>query len=73
VELSAAHAVFRSANELAENAVKLRLDAVQSADVELARQASAAASGALMLLGRGRADLDAAVRPPSLGAFVPQP
>ena len=72
-ELSAAHAILRSAYELAENAVKLRLDAAAAADVELARQAAAAASGALMLLARGRADIAAALRPPVLGGLVSQP
>lgn len=71
-ELAAIHAVFRSAYELAENAVQLRLDAITAADVALARQASAAASGALMLLGRGRADLEAALRPPSPVPLVSQ-
>ena len=71
-ELVAIHAVFRSAYELAENAVQLRLDAVAAADVALARQASAAASGALMLLGRGRADLEAALRPPASMRLVSQ-
>src|SRR5690606_27590629 len=47
-----AHEVFRSAYALAENAVKLRRDAVEHADLDLARQASAAAAGALMLFER---------------------
>jgi hypothetical protein len=63
-EIEAVHAVFRSAYSLAENAVQLRMDAARAADVDLARQAAAAASGALMLLGRARADLDAALQPP---------
>lgn len=62
--LAAVHAAFRSAYTLAENAVRLRQDAVEAGDVDLARQASAAASGALMLLERGRADLRAALEPP---------
>ena len=73
LELQAVHAVLRSAYELAENAVRLRLEAVTAADVELAKQASAAASGALMLLDRGRADLDLALRPPVLAGLVSQP
>ncbi len=64
VELAPVHAVLRSAFTLAENAVQLRLDAAHAADVELARQAAAAASGAMMLLGRGRADLQAALQSP---------
>ena len=63
-QLAAVHAVFQSAYSLAQNAVQLRRDAVEVADVDLARQASAAASGALMLLDRARTDLDAALEPP---------
>jgi len=63
-ELANVHAIFRSAYELAESAVQLRLDAAAAADVELATRASSAASGALMLLTRARADLEAAMRPP---------
>jgi hypothetical protein len=63
-QLAAIHAAFRSAYTLAANAVQLRRDAVQVADVDLARQASAAASGALMLLERARVDLDGALVPP---------
>jgi hypothetical protein len=62
--LAAVHAGLRSAYALAENAVQLRRDAVEAADVDRARQASAAASGALMLLERARADLRAALEPP---------
>ena len=64
LELAPVHALFRSAYSLAGNAVQLRLDAAAAADVELARQAAAAASGAMMLLERGRADLAAALKPP---------
>ena len=63
-QLAAVHAAFRSAYTLAVNAVQLRRDAVEAADVELARQASAAASGALMLLDRAREDLRTALEPP---------
>jgi hypothetical protein len=63
-EIAAVHAVFRSAYSLAESAVQLRMDAARAADVDLARQAGAAASGALMLLSRARADLDVALQPP---------
>jgi hypothetical protein len=62
--LAAVHASLRSAFTLAENAVQLRRTAVEIADVDVARQASAAASGALMLLERARADLRAALQPP---------
>ena len=63
-ELASVHALFRSAFTLAANAVRLRLDAAAAADVELARQAAAAASGAMMLLDRARADLAALLKPP---------
>jgi hypothetical protein len=63
-QLTNVHAAFRSAYSLAANAVQLRRDAIHVADVELARQASAAASGALMLLERARADLRSALEPP---------
>jgi hypothetical protein len=63
-QLTAVHAAFLSAFTLAENAVQLRRDAIDHADVELARQASAAASGAMMLLDRAQADLLEALEPP---------
>ena len=72
-EILAIHSVFQSAYALAESAVQLRLDAVTHADVGLARQASAAASGAIMMLARGRADLDAAMRPPLTARAASQP
>ena len=62
--LAAVDAAFRSAFSLAINAVQLRHDAVQAADVELARRASAAAAGALMLIDRARDDLRVALEPP---------
>jgi hypothetical protein len=72
-EIGAIHAVFQSAYALAESAVQLRLDAVSHADVALAKQASAAAAGAIMMLARGRADLDAAMRPPLTARAASQP
>jgi hypothetical protein len=67
-ELSAVHALFRSAGEMAHNAAVLRLDAVEAADLDLARRASSAAAGAILLLTRARAELDAALRPPAAPA-----
>jgi hypothetical protein len=64
VELVAVHALLRSACEMAENAATLRLQAASANDVDRAQQASSAAAGALMLLAKARADLDAALRPP---------
>jgi hypothetical protein len=63
-ELAAVHALFRSAFSLATSAVQLRLDAAAAADVELARQAAAAASGSIMLLERAKTDLAATLKPP---------
>jgi hypothetical protein len=67
-ELSAIHALFRSASDMAYNAAQLRLDAVEAADLDLARRASSAAAGAMMLLARAVAELDAALRPPTAPA-----
>jgi hypothetical protein len=64
VELVAVHALLRSACEMAENAATLRLQAASDNDLDRAQQASSAAAGALMLLAKARADLDAALRPP---------
>lgn len=72
-QLVAIHAAFRSAYTLASSAVQLRRDAIDVADVDLARQASAAASGALMLLDRARADLRAALEPPLSLRSAPPP
>jgi hypothetical protein len=67
-ELASTHALFRSAAELALNAATLRLDAVEAADLEIARRASAAAAGAIMLLARAKEELEAALRPPIMAA-----
>ena len=63
-ELAGVHAVLRSAYELAESAIQLRRDAIDATDMDLARQASSAASGAMLLLSRARADLEAAMQSP---------
>jgi hypothetical protein len=63
-ELTSIHALFRSAAEMAYNAAQLRLDAVEAADLDVARRASSAAAGSILLLSRAHAELDAALRPP---------
>lgn len=63
-ELVSGHALVLSAWELAENALTMRLRAVAANDMDLARQASSAAAGALMLYDRGRADLTSAMAEP---------
>ena len=55
-DMAGAHALVRSAWELAENAFRLRLESVADNNVEVALQASSAAAGALMLYERARAD-----------------
>ena len=65
------HALFRSAWEMGEQAFSLRLSAAASNDPARAQQASSAAAGALMLLTRARADLDAALARPALAAPTP--
>jgi hypothetical protein len=65
-DLQAIHALFRSAWTMAEQAFALRLSAAAGNDAVRAQQASSAAAGALMLLGRARADLDAALIRPTL-------
>ena len=64
-ELLAGHALVRSAWELAESALRLRIESVSSNSVDVARRASSAAAGALLLYERARADLTAAMEPPT--------
>ncbi|MGE0043264.1 MAG: hypothetical protein AB7H88_05060 [Vicinamibacterales bacterium] len=63
-ELSQVHALIRSAWSMAANATRLRLAAVRSGSLDEARQASAAAAGALMLTERAHSELAAALEPP---------
>ena len=63
--LASGHGMVLSAWELAENAVRLRVEAIASNSVDLAQRASSAAAGALMLYQRGRADLNSAMEPPA--------
>jgi hypothetical protein len=67
-DLQPVHALFRSAWEMGEQALALRLSAASGNDAARAQQASSAAAGALMLLARARADLAAAIAPPKLPA-----
>ena len=64
--LASVHSLLQSAWDLADNAMKLRLRAVQTGDPSRATEASAAAAGALMLSARAREDLDRALAPPAL-------
>ena len=64
-DLQAGHALLRSAWELAGNALRLRSESVSINSTDLARRASSAAAGAVMLYHRARADLATAMAPPS--------
>ena len=61
-----AHATLTSACQLALRAAQLRLRAVESGDLQLAWDASAAASGAMMLFDQARTRLQAVLRVPAL-------
>jgi len=65
-ELAAAHGVLASAAQLAASAAKLRRDAVSRGQLDAAWDASSAAAGAMMLLARGRADVERALALPQL-------
>jgi hypothetical protein len=65
-DASAPHAVLNSALQMAGQAVRLRQAAVSSNDLPTAWQASTAATGALMLFDRARADLTRLLEPPRL-------
>ena len=64
-ELLTGHSLVRSAWELAESALRLRVESVSSNSIDVARRASSAAAGALLLYQRARTDLTAAMEPPT--------
>ena len=64
-DLASGHALIRSAWELADNALRLRADAVSQNSVDVAQRASSAAAGALMLYQRARAEQSIAMEPPA--------
>jgi hypothetical protein len=64
-ELAQAHALIASAWELADTALRLRLEAVSANSVDVAQRASSAAAGALMLFQRARADQLSIMEPPA--------
>lgn len=63
-ELASPHAVIASAWELAENAFRLRLNSIQTNNIDMAQRASSAAAGALLLYQRARADQLTTMEPP---------
>ncbi|MGE3842289.1 MAG: hypothetical protein AB7I50_11935 [Vicinamibacterales bacterium] len=60
------HALVTSAMQMATTAAQLRRSAVESGNIQQARDASAAAAGALMLLERARQDVAHIADPPTL-------
>jgi hypothetical protein len=60
------HALAGNALQLAGNASRKRRSAISSGDLTMAWEASSAAAGALLLLGRVLEDLERALQPPSL-------
>lgn len=65
-DAAAAHALVTSSTQLALQAARLRRSAIASGAMSVARDASAAAAGALMLMERARTDIDRVVRPPEI-------
>jgi hypothetical protein len=65
-EFRAAHALLVSAVQMAENAARLRREAIVAGDIARAWNASSAAAGALMLGAQARTDIQALLRPPDL-------
>jgi hypothetical protein len=65
-DLAPVHALLQSACHMAGSAARVRFDAVRSGEMTAAWNASAAAAGSLMLLGRARDELDRYLAPPQV-------
>jgi hypothetical protein len=65
-EMAAAHATLVSAVDLAQQAARRREQATVTGDVRAAWDASAAASGSMLMLAQARKQMDAVARPPEL-------
>ncbi len=65
-DLQDTHAALRSAVHLMSEGFRMRQEAILANDVQLARNASSAAAGSLLLLTRAKADLDQFFSPPRL-------
>lgn len=65
-DLQPAHAILLSAHQLATSAVRLRRAAAESGLIATAKDAAAAAAGALMLLERARVEIERVLVPPEL-------
>ena len=66
VDLQSVHDLMTRAVQLARTSVTFRQDAVQSGNMDTAWDASAAASGALMLFAQAQTDLERQLRAPEL-------
>jgi hypothetical protein len=64
-ELDKNHQLIANAWDLADNALQLRAEAVASNSLDIAQRASSAATGALMLYRKARAEQLRAMEPPS--------
>jgi hypothetical protein len=65
-DVRSTHALLLSAVSLADSAVSARREAVESGDLRIAWDASAAAAGSMMLLTRARSEVDSLLKPPQL-------
>jgi hypothetical protein len=64
--LRATHELLVGAWRFAENATRARYEAIEKANADAAWEASSAAAGALMMLGRAQAEIRALLEPPRL-------
>jgi hypothetical protein len=65
-DLAPVHALLQSASQMASTAAAVRFDAVASGNMAAAWNASSAAAGALLLVGRARDELRRYLAPPRL-------
>jgi hypothetical protein len=65
-DLRSTHDLLITAWRFAENAVRIRHDAVMSGNLGTAREASSAAAGALMMLGKAQQEIRSYLEPPRL-------
>ena len=66
VELAAVHSLLQSACDMGGNAARSRMQAIRSGEMSTAWNASAAASGALMMLSQAHDELTQFLAPPKL-------
>ena len=64
--LRSTHELLIGAWRFAENATRARYEAIEKANADAAWEASSAAAGALMMLGRAQAEIRALLEPPRL-------